>query len=76
MKSPLLAGGLALAGFAVLLAADAKVDYSHHTDFEQYHTYAWGARGSRGPALGRQAQERHRRRTDERKCIHRAHRSR
>jgi hypothetical protein len=42
MKSPLLAGGLALAGFAVLLLADTKVDYSHHTDFSQYHTYSWG----------------------------------
>lgn len=42
MTTRLLTGGLALAGLAVLLLADTKVDYSHHTDFAQYHTYSWG----------------------------------
>ncbi len=36
------AGTIALAGFAIVLFADTKVDYSHHTDFAQFHTYSWG----------------------------------
>jgi hypothetical protein len=42
MTTRLLTGGLALAGFAILLYADTKVDYSHDTDFSQYRTYRWG----------------------------------
>lgn len=41
-KSIVAASTIALAGFAVALFADTKVDYSHHTDFAQFHTYSWG----------------------------------
>jgi hypothetical protein len=41
MKKFFMAGALACAGFAVLLFADVKVDYSHQTDFSRYHTFSW-----------------------------------
>jgi hypothetical protein len=28
-------------GMGVLLFADVKTDYDHHTDFAKYHTYSW-----------------------------------
>lgn len=41
MKNFVIASALTCAGFAVLLLADVKVDYSHTTDFSRYHTYSW-----------------------------------
>jgi hypothetical protein len=41
MKQFLIAGALTCAGFAALLLAEVKVDYSHSADFAQYHTYSF-----------------------------------
>ena len=42
MKRPILIlFGLLIVGAALLIAADVKTDYSHSTDFGQFHTYSW-----------------------------------
>lgn len=41
MKNILLTAGLVALVGAGMLLADTKVDYSHHTNFDQYHTYSW-----------------------------------
>jgi len=40
-RSILLSAGLFAGAAVLLLAADAKTDYSHSVDFGQYHTYSW-----------------------------------
>jgi Domain of unknown function (DUF4136) len=41
MKRTIIAWTGLLIGAALLIAADVKTDYSHSTDFNQFHTYSW-----------------------------------
>lgn len=40
--------GLMLAAVSIALAT-VKVDYSHHANFERYHTYSWGKVQTQNP---------------------------